>query len=341
MFLVPHKFPFPRMTGNLSIWILFVVCLALSFLLSGMEAGVFALSRLRIRQQLRAGRKSAQALHGYLENPENFLWTILVGNTVVNFFVLGWLVVVLFHSLADHKVGFVLLFALSIFLFYTFCDLLPKMLFRAFPNRLCMATARPFRLIHLLLRPLVWVVEGLSGAVLRWTGGKVFSGHLFGNREELRFVMQESAAALTNEERTMINRVLDLPSLTVRQIARPLEQAITVELEATIGAALAVCREHRFSRLPVWETRAGRRRVAGYVSLDALLFQTDLNPNKPLADQVRPALYLEEDVRLEVALQRMQRSGQRLAIVLGRDRRETGLVTLEDILKVVFGEVQW
>lgn len=334
-------FQLSQMNTGLSIWILFVVCLALSFLLSGMEAGVFALSRLRIRQQLRAGRKSAKALHGYLENPENFLWTILVGNTVVNFFVLGWLVVVLFHSLADHKVWFVLLFALGIFLFYTFCDLLPKMLFRAFPNRLCMATARPFRLVHLLLRPLVWVVEGLSGAVLRWTGGKVFSGHLFGNREELRFVMQESAAALTNEERTMINRVLDLPSLTVRQIARPLEQAITVELEATIGAALAVCREHRFSRLPVWETRDGRRRVAGYVSLDGLLFQTDLNPNKPLADQVRPALYLEEDVRLEVALQRMQRSGQRLAIVLGRGRRETGLITLEDILKVVFGEVQW
>ena len=330
-----------QMNPSLSIWILFAVCLALSFLLSGMEAGVFALSRLRIRQQMRAGRKSARALHGYLENPENFLWTILVGNTVVNFFVLGWLVVVLFQSLAEHKFWFVLLLSAIVFLFYTFCDLLPKMLFRAFPNRLCMAMARPFRLMHLLLRPLVWLVEGLSGAVLRWTGGKAFTGHLFGNREELRFVMQESAHVLTSEERAMINRVLDLPSMTVRQIARPLELAVTVGLEATLGAALELCRQHRFSRLPVWETRDGRRRVAGYVSMDVLLFQTELNPDKPLADQVRPALYLDEDVRLEVALQRMQRSGQRLAIVLGRDRRETGLVTLEDILKVVFGEVQW
>jgi CBS domain containing-hemolysin-like protein len=61
--------------------------------------------------------------------------------------------------------------------------------------------------------------------------------------------------------------------------------------------------------------------------------------SKTAADYVRPALYLDEDLRLEVALRRMQRSGQRLAVVLGRDRREIGIVSLQDILKVVFGEV--
>src|SRR6266581_8082089 len=61
-----------------------VLCLATSFLMSGMEAGVFALSRLRIRQQVRAGNRRAQVLHEYLENPENFLWIILIGNTLAN-----------------------------------------------------------------------------------------------------------------------------------------------------------------------------------------------------------------------------------------------------------------
>src|SRR5437016_7670379 len=77
------------------IWLLFGVCLAVSFLLSGMEAGVFALSRLRVRQQMRAGGRSAKLLLGFLENPENFLWTILVGNTLVNFAILGWVVATL------------------------------------------------------------------------------------------------------------------------------------------------------------------------------------------------------------------------------------------------------
>src|SRR5262245_33711681 len=216
--------------GNFLIWLVFAICLGLSFLLSGMEAGVFALSRIRIRHQMRAGRAGARVLHGFLENPENFLWTILVGNTVANFLILGWIIFLLYGVLPGRPLWFALASALIVFLFYTFFDLLPKMLFRAYPNRMCMLLARPFRWIHLSLRPLVWVVEGVSDRLLRWTGGKAFTGHLFGNREELRFVMQESAQAFSTEERAMINRVLDLQSLTVRQVTRPLDQTISAEM---------------------------------------------------------------------------------------------------------------
>src|SRR6476646_9347353 len=84
------------------IWLLFAACLVLSFVLSGMEAGVFALSRLRIRQLMRAGKRSAQVLHNYLEHPENFLWTILVGNTVANFIIFGWMIVIFHQALFGH-----------------------------------------------------------------------------------------------------------------------------------------------------------------------------------------------------------------------------------------------
>src|ERR1700727_665029 len=73
------------------------VCVVLSFLFSGMEAGVLALSRLRIRQLMRAGNPNAQVLLDYLESPENFLWTILVGNTVANFAAVS-LIVLLLHE---------------------------------------------------------------------------------------------------------------------------------------------------------------------------------------------------------------------------------------------------
>src|SRR5437868_14502747 len=112
------------MTPNLLIWIGFTGCLVLSFILSGMEAGVFALSRLRIRQQMRAGRRSAKVLYDFLENPENFLWTILVGNTLANLLILGWLVVVLHNAIGRSRLWFGLAYALAVFLFYTFFDLL-------------------------------------------------------------------------------------------------------------------------------------------------------------------------------------------------------------------------
>jgi CBS domain containing-hemolysin-like protein len=308
--------------------------------MSGMEAGVFALSRLRIRQQMRAGKPSAKVLHHYLEHPEDFLWTILVGNTLANFVIVGWLVVQLHEVLGEYRLWFVVVFSAVVFLFYTFFDLLPKMLFRTYPNRLCLTLARPFRLIHLVLRPLVALVEACSGVLLWWRGGKEFTGHLFGNREELRLVMQESAQALTSEERTMINRVLDLQTLTVRQVMKPLEQAVAITAQTPVSAALALCRERSFTRLPVWESHDGRQRISGLLALNTLLYHPALDTSKPVGDYVKPALFLNEDTRLEVALRRLQRSGQRLAIVLGRERREIGLLSLQDVLQAIFGEVR-
>ena len=320
-------------------WSVFLACLALSFLLSGMEAGVFALSRLRIRQRMREGLRSATVLYGYLENPENFLWTILVGNTAANFIILGLVVLELYGPLHGRRFLFVATYLVIVFLFYAFFDLLPKMLFRTYPNRLCVMMARPFRAIHFLLRPLVWMVEGVSAVLLYWRGGRAFTGHLFGNREELRFVMQESGQSFSTEERSIINRVLDLQSVTVRQIIRPLGLANTVSMNTPVTEVLALCRQRQITRLPVWETRDGERRIAGLISLAPILYQADLDPGRTAADYVRPALYLEEDLRLEPALRRLQRSGQRLAVVLGRDRREVGIITLQDILKFIFGEV--
>src|SRR6266404_6292892 len=254
------------MRTTILIWSCFAACLVVSFVLSGMEAGVFALSRLRIRQQMRAGKASASLLHHYLENPENFLWTILVGNTVANFLILGWIVLALHEALLHQRVWFVVVFSLIVFLFYTLFDLLPKMLFRIYPNRLCLFFARPFRVLHLLLRPLVFLVESFSRALLRWRGGKVFTGHLFGNREELRLVMQESSHGFSSEEKAMINRVLDLQTLTVRQVMTPLGQTVKVAAHTPVGEALRLCREHKLTRLPIWEMRGGQQHIIGLLS---------------------------------------------------------------------------
>ena len=327
------------MSANTFIGLLLAGCFALSFLMSGMEAGVFALSRLRIRRQMRSGLRSAKVLYDYLENPENFLWTILVGNTVANYFIVAWLVLELHNVLAGHHVWFLVVFAAAVFLFYALFDLLPKMLFRSYPNRLCLALVQPFRLVHLLLRPLVGLVESASGRLLRWRGGQTFKGRLFGNREELRQVMQESGQAFSSEERAMINRVLDLQSLTVRQAMKPLALTATATTQMTVEEALKLCRERRLTRLPVWENRASPARIVGLVSVNTLLYRADVDTRKPLGDFVKPALYLDESMRLEVALRRMQRGGQRLAIVVGADQRVSGILSFQDVLRVIFGEV--
>jgi putative hemolysin len=314
--------------------------LLLSFFMSGMEAGIQALSPIRIRHWVRSGRPKAQLLDELLKQPEEFLWTILVGNTIANFTVVS-ITVFLFHrTLAAHPWLTLVLFLLAILLFYGFCDLLPKMLFRQRPNQLCLLFVTPFRLLHAILQPLVSLLAWLSRWLQKRRGREIQSARLFGTRDELRLVIEESDQALTNDERRMISRILDLPTLRVGQLARPLSNAVTVQVSTPMPEALRLARQHALTRLPVWHLTSRGTRIAGILSLRRLLYRADLDLRRAAGDYLKPALYLSETLPLDAALRRMQRSGQRLAIVLGSNQRETGILSLQDALRVIFGDVQ-
>ena len=320
---------------------LVAACCLLSFFFSGMEAGVFALNRLRLRQQMRAGRHRAAVLHGFLEHPENFLWTIFIGNTLVNFVAVTVVVGALYQSewMVARPAWLWPALGVLVFLFYALGDLLPKMLFQLYPTRLCMAVALPFRAIHFSLSPLVALVAWLAQGLLRWTGGRRFTGNLFGSREEFLHALHESGQVLTNEERQMINRVLDLQNWKVGQVAIPLVNVASATTQSTGAELLALCRERRITHVPIWRGQDQVRRIIGVVNVQRLLYAEESLANKTAADFVRPGLYLDESLRLEEALQLMQRGGHRLAIVLDVTGREAGILSLEDIFRVIFGEV--
>src|SRR5262245_11124167 len=214
------------------------LCLATATLCAGMEAGIFTLGRWRIAQQMRAGQRSAARLYSYLQNTENFLWTILVGNTLAFFFAM-WIIAVALIREFEFARGRPLLYWASFlgaaFVFYALCDLLPKMIFRKFPNRLCLVMSAPFGVLHILLFPIVAVVESLANLLLRWTGGQVFQGHVFSSRNELRLLMEDTSESLTSEERGMIARVFDLHNIGVRQIAIPFARFPALSANDLIG----------------------------------------------------------------------------------------------------------
>ena len=314
-----------------------LVCLTLSFLFSGMESGVMALNRVRIRQLARSGDPRAAVLQGFLREPESFLWTILVGNTVANFalFLLGALA--LRAWLGGRAAFWAPAFVVVVFIFYVGCEVLPKTLFRRYPNRLSLMMARPFRAIHRALMPLVALADWFARMLLRWTGGSAYTARLFTSRDEMRFVMQEAAPSLTSEERSMINRVLDLQSLRVERITIPMANVVSVDALASLPSVLAICQERRLTRVPVVDRAA--RRIIGIVNLEYTLYNEDLDAPKTARELMQPALFLAADMDLEEALRRMQRAGSRLAVVLAEDRSELGVISLQDILKVIFGRV--
>lgn len=316
------------------------VSAAFSFFLSGFEAGALALSRWRIRQQMQAGRRRAKVLHQYLQKPDGFLWTILVGNTLAAFAFFSFLALELYQNLADHPALFGVAYAALVFCFYALCDLLPKMLFRQFPNRLTLLLVIPFQVVHYALAPLVSLMSATSKLLLKFAPAESRGEAVFGSRSEFRWVMQESGANLSSEEMAMINRVLDAEHLSVRSVTTPLDRVISASQDTPARAALDLCRHHNLTRLPLWSGAGKARRVAGIFTLQSFLHAAQADPEQPASRYAKRAFFVQEGWRLEDALRRMQRSRHRIAVVLGKDHRELGIVSIEDILKALLGEVK-
>ena len=164
----------------------------------------------------------------------------------------------------------------------------------------------------------------------------LFFYSFFRNRKELKSLMEKSDDSLSNEERFMINQVLNLSERTLGQVAIPLNLSITASADTRISEIVKLCNKNRIARVPIWKFAGGQRKIIGITTLKTSLYRNDYDENRPASDYIQPALFLPSDIKVEAALKRMQRSGSWLAIVTSKSQRETGIVALQDILKVVF-----
>ena len=316
--------------------ILLFVSSVISFIFSGIESGVYSINRSRIKLQMREGNKRAAILLNFHRQPENFYLTVLLGNTIANG-VFAVMLVLLLHKISSGAL-FWCLFLLCVFSLFTVCDLLPKKLFSQFPNKLSLAVARPFLITQFLLTPFLSLIQALFGNSLAGAVGQPLAKQLFSNREELRKLMEDSDDGLSDGERTMISQVLRLSERTLGQTAIPLNLSVTASADSPISSVVDLCKDHRIARVPIWKFGGGQRKVVGIVTLKTSLYKEDYDSNKPASEYMQPALFLPADLKVEAALKRMQRSGQWLAIVTSESQKEAGIVSLQDILKVVFSD---
>src|SRR6185503_2708579 len=164
-----------------------IVSALLCFIFAGLESGFFALNHLRVRQQMKAGNRRAAVLHGYISDPERYLRTILVGGAVTLVFAFSSGVALL-HSWLKGPGWLLLAVGIATIWFCLLCRLFPKLLFRAYPNRLSIAFAPVFTILSWLFRPFVWATEMVTRLI---APARRLAGQTYASREELRLTMQE------------------------------------------------------------------------------------------------------------------------------------------------------
>ncbi len=320
-----------------------VACLLGSALFSGSETGVMSVSRIRLRHLARRGPVPGLArLEALLRRIEDPVMTCLIGNNLVNV----WLSAVWTAALgARYGVrGEWAAGTVAALLTIVVGEIVPKVVFREYPERATLAVGPLIRGAMVLFWPARLVLRGWSALLRRLLPGGAPAGGATLGRDTLAALLLGHPELAGEDERFagVLERFLALSSVRLRDIMIPLARAVTVPASADPAAAAVIAAESGYSRLPV---AAEDGRVTGWLLARDLLF-----PDAAAAPPgrggglppglVRSCLYVDEALLPYELFEEMQGQRQQLAIVVARDGAPLGLVTLENLVEAVVGRIE-
>ena len=305
-------------------WLLLILCLVLSFVLSGLESAVMAVSRVRVRHAASEGDLRARGLLPLLEDRDALIGCITVANHLTN---LGAFLLVAFPVIHHASLwGYLLAFTLALPVFLIGLEVMPKKLFRSYPFR-SMRSVSP--LVHFvgLARPLFRVVAGQKPSDASDVPSEARQTR---GRDDLKALAQALAAQhqLSPNATHLIERVLDYKMLRTGDLMQPLARSVALAAEIPISTALIIAREQNCTLLPV---------LGDTGSFIGLLDTTDLPavipPDRLVRHHMRTLDAMPASLPALHTLQRLRKSGRRLAIVVDERQQPLGLITEERLLE--------
>lgn len=321
---------------NISDLILLFVALVGSGFYSGMETGVVSINRLRLHHLVRRKVRGAAILQRFVDDPDALLGTTLVGTNICNV-----LVSVTSASIAIRWMGpkgAWVAGAVTTLVVLIAGEYLPKAWFRSFPAYRALPFAVPLLWSERIFYPLSKGLTEMARLVIPSRKSNEEEGTGFITREELEFLTGEGdkTGTLTPHERQMMNGVFSLTRKMVKDTMVPRTRMAYLEADTQVDVALAIAREKKFSRYPVWDKE--QKRFIGILNILDLISHAPAK-NATLRDYVRPPQYVSAHSPADKVLPRMQLSRQPMALVTNRHGDVIGVVTTEDLLKEIVGQL--
>jgi putative hemolysin len=314
---------------------IFLVLLFLEGFFTSSEIALVSANHRQLQHLAENGNKGAMLAQKLLRFPEKLFATTLLGSNLaetVNTVLVSALLIDMYGPTGE--IATMLILPPVILLF---AEILPKSIARLRPTRMAQKVSFFVWPASRILSPVTWIFASLSRLVLLLTGSRGTSLVPFVTREELQMVVKAGGADvdLETEERTIINRILHFSQTMVREAMIPLIEVVAVPETYLISQALEEFRRGRFSRLPVY-----RRRIDNIIGV---LHSFDLLGEKSaslsIEKFIHPARFVPETKRADQLLVEMQQMGIHLVVVVDEYGGAVGIVTLEDLLEEVVGEI--
>lgn len=308
-----------------------MVALTFSAFFSGSETALISVNRFRLEVWDRRGIKRARQAFEFLEEPEHFLTTTLVGNNIAIVAASSLMAV----SLAPYINGFIITLVSSAFLLI-FGEILPKSIARERATGFTLHATYYLRIFYVIFFPLIWSVMKLSQIILRILGFEIESVKSFFTREDLAMLVREGeqAGLVDQEERGLISRFVLRGNQKVREVMIPRTEMVVVKKNEPIRDVSSIFQKTGYSRLPV--TGKTIDEILGMITVKDILLE---KPER-IKQVMRDVLFIPESANMASLLREMQEKNTGLAIVVDEYGGTAGLVTLEDIVEEFFGDIQ-
>lgn len=332
------------------IYLLIIFALVLSnAFFSGAEIAVLSLPKTRV-EELEGHDKRGWAIRLLRDEPERFLATVQIGMTGVGIVAAVFAGSTVAPRLADWlrdsglgwhagQIALILVIALLMTLSLVAGELVPKSLALRYAERFALAVARPLLFLSWLMRPLVWFFTASSNLVLGLFGDSTTFMEARLSPDELQHLVEEAAKTGSLDPRAgeIASRAFDFGSLHVAEVMIPKSQIIALRRHASVEEVQRVILEQGHSRMPVYEGSIGN--IVGYVIAKDVLALTWQRQLLVLEDIIRPATFVAESMRAVDALGELKRRRTGMAIVMDEQGGLAGLVTMEDLVEELVGEI--
>ena len=332
-----------------------VLVLANAFFVAA-EFSLVSVRRTRIAELVENGDTSANAVQEAIDNPDAVIAATQLGITLSSL-ALGWIgepalshllqpILRLFpadiQSEVSHTISAALAFAVITFLHVVVGELMPKSVALQDPERTSLFVAKPTLITEKIFKPAIWALNGTGNALLKWIGVQPASGHeLVHSIEELKMLVKASTegGVFQEEESQRLRALFDFGELKVRGVMIPRTEIVGVEAETRIDDIIELIVESTYTKFPVYDDDLDN--ILGVVHVkDLLNAMRDADQRSSTARKfVREALYVPETTSVNELLRNFRDNRQHIAIVMDEYGGTAGLVTLEDLLEEIVGEV--
>ena len=318
-----------------------VILLLLSMFFSASEIAFMSSSRLHIRYLREKKNRAASRVGRILSRKDVFLNAILIGNNIVNIASSALITAISVRIFGDS--GIALATAAATVILLIFGEILPKSIALQRPESLALRFSLPLSLFIIAMSPVITVFTLITGALARAAGVKTPRHDSSVSEDDIRTLIEtgEEEGLIEAEKRAMMHRILKYTDLTARDIMTPRTDIVAIGIDATRTEILELSRSSRFSRFPVCGENIDDIKGILYIK-DFLFAPEEATPDEPfsVAKLLRPATFVFESRKISELQATLRSTNQNVAVIIDEYGGTTGLVTTEDFVEEIFGDLR-